>query len=180
LLPAAPFLAFTLFTQLDQPAIGSTGRFLAKAGLLTWCALLGLYVGVWLINLVPDAPTWFWGLLLLVLLLQITSGHVMLVLTLWMMSLAALFSKVLDRWIPMTLVRDGTLTAALALTIVSWLIWYARIEQIARFNTLIVGLRSIKPTPPAEPPAPGPFDFDLINHLDTPDAQEGADKYTRE
>jgi len=85
------------------------------------------------------------------------------------------------------------LAATLAVSAVCWLFWYFGIEEIARFNTLAKAARELEKhqteqarsmeqaatAAAARAAAPG-TGFDLDAHLESPQAQEGADKYTRE
>jgi hypothetical protein len=186
----------------QHPVIPAWSRYTAKAGIALWLLTVLAFAGTWLSGAVADAPLWFWGLLVVGLPFQLKSGHVWLVVGLWLLSAAALLAKTLSLIVAPMALRDTLLALACAATLLCWLAWYARMEAATRFDAVLSAVREIMPKPPEAsaaqptghvsmtadvddahdnnrlgvPAAP----FDLTRHLDSPQAQEGADKYTRE
>jgi hypothetical protein len=152
-----------------EPTLPRWVRRFAQLGVLAWllafCLALGPFVHT--AGGVPTAVCWL-GLFLLPLF----SGLLNLVLVglLW----GACFSVVLA----------ASLVWALALLHAPWTLdtVQAGLANSAWLGSVLAGLAGLLvPRLSAPPPAPTASPaFDLAQHLDSPGAQEGADKYTRE
>jgi hypothetical protein len=105
----------------------------------------------------------------------LTSRHAPEVMVAVLIAFAALLCGLLALWLPLAPLRDHVVVAALGLTLCAWLVWFLMCEAIARFNT-----QRREEITKKSASVPNPAVFDLNAHLDSPQAQEGADKYTRE
>lgn len=184
-----PATMISLLVHAQHPVIPAFSRRLAWAAFAGWLATVLVYVGLGLAQWWSDAPLWFWLVLLVALPLQFRSAHSNLALAVWGLSLAIVIVKALAWLVSPMWLRDVLFAAALLATVICWVVWYARMEAVATFDGVLAASREF--TRAAEDAndlaqdavfhrvAP-PQDFDLIEHLDSPQAQEGADKYTRE
>lgn len=195
---AAPFCLGTQFINGNHPVMPAWSRALAKVALVCWASTLMLALGMLMVGPVKGAPFWFWGLLVILLPLQIKSTTLWLLVPAWLSSLAGLLVAVLAHVINLSFARDAALALSVALTLLNWLVWYVRMDAMVRFDSVLAGLRELFPEAPPSAPVPAVMPqsayeaapdatrpvteapFDLQAHLDSPQAQEGADKYTRE
>ena len=182
---------FSVLAIAQQPVIARPVRGIAWVAFALWSALAALYGGLALTQWLHDAPVWFWILMLLALPWHWRKKAGWLAILLWVVCAAALLVLGLRKLVDVVMVRDVLLAATLAVSAVCWLFWYFGIEEIARFNTLAKAARELEKqqaeqarlmeqaAAAARASAPG-TNFDLDAHLESPQAQEGADKYTRE
>jgi hypothetical protein len=186
-----PFCMGTMITNMQHPVLPAWGRAASRLGLSAWLITMASFVGTWLTGTIPDAPILFWGLLVLLLPFYFKSEHVWLAMPAWLVSLLGLVVSLMKLVVPPPMLRDITLCASASLTGLSWLAWYMRMEDVSRFDAVLAGLRAVVAQPPdadqahpkgmhVYPRVASPEVFDLDEHLDSPQAQEGADKYTRE
>lgn len=186
-----PFCMITLVNNMHHPVIPGWARVTSKLGIGAWLITMAAYLGSWLTDTVPDSPIIFWGAMLLILPLYFRPLSFRLGLLIWSSCMFGLIASVMSLLVPPQVVCDLAQTISTCLTLVSWIAWYARMEDICRFDALLAGLRAIVPesssaheerqnvaTDSWQEPSSDAFDLD--EHLDSPQAQEGADKYTRE
>lgn len=187
----APFCLATQFVNGNHPVMPAWARVVAKFAIVCWLFTLMMWGGAFLVGTMKDAPVLFWGLLVVLLPFQLKSAPLWLLLPAWLASLAGLLTSSLRHLIDPTLIRDASFALAISLTALNWLVWWVRMDAMLRFDSVLAGLRELLPDPDDKTPAtnqaetpsvdPAPDTrFDLISHLDSPQAQEGADKYTRE
>jgi len=184
---------FSVLAIAQQPVVMRPVRGLAWVAFVLWSVLAALYGGLALTHWLSDAPFWFWILMLLFLPWQWRKRAGWIAIILWVGCAAALLVLGLRKFIDIAAVRDVVFALTLAVSVVCWLFWYLGIEEIARFNTLANAARELEKheaeqtrlmeqaaaAAAARVPEPDTA-FDLDAHLDSPQAQEGADKYTRE
>ena len=188
---AAPVCLSTQVINGNHPAMPAWSRVAAKFACFCWIASWLMWLGNLLVGTMPDAPLIFWGLLVVMLPLRRHTIPTWLLLPAWLSSLAGLIVAGLHHVVSPVLARDATLALALLLTTLNWLVWYVRMDAILRFDKVLAGLRELVPDPQENATSsqlddspssahPASSSFDRTAHLDSPQAQEGADKYTRE
>ncbi len=167
-----PLCVLFLFSLYRHPGVPRRGQRLAQLALMVWAAAALLYAGIGLNSLWPMAPWWFWLLLVVLLPFRFKSTYAEIAMLVWCVGLTALVCRLLDAHLTLTLMRDGVVAVAVMVTVCVWLVWLVNCEAIAQFdqdqqrnNTAATQVAA---------------NFDLQAHLDSPQAQEGADKYTRE
>jgi hypothetical protein len=182
---------FSVLAIAQQPVIARPVRGIAWVAFALWSALAVLYSGLVLTQGLHDVPVWFWIMMLVVLPWHWRKKGGWLAILLWLACAAALLVLGLRKLVDVVMVRDVLFAATLAVSAVCWLFWYIGIEEIARFNTLAKAARELEKQQTEQArlaeqaaavtrvsaPDTG---FDLDAHLESPQAQEGADKYTRE
>lgn len=186
LLVGLPVSIAALILHAGHPVLPAWSRHLAKSGVVVWLFAAVAGTGAWLSAAVAGSPTWFWALLVVGLPFQLRSGQAGVVLAAWGLCVAALLSRLLSLVVAPAWLCDASLALAGGITLACGVAWYARMEAVARFDAELQAKRDAVPAPlvreagPVQPPPADPAAFDLIAHLDSPQAQEGADKYTRE
>lgn len=175
----------------QQPMLPRWTRGVGWFGLLGWMVVSAWFVGGWLNGLLHEAPIWFWLLLIVLLPLQWRTAHGWLAIAAWIACLAALGLAALEAHVDVLAVRDGAFAIVLAASALVCLVWYWRMNAIAQFNQMLAGAKALKQAQetgeaggaavsvPAQA-ALADRSAALDARLDDPDAQEGADKYTRE
>lgn len=165
-LPAMVLAAVTLINQGFQPVLPSAIRRLANIGAGIWLLVLCLFIGRWVL---ADSGVPRLVLVMGVLLLPWGLGNTSkwTVGPLWGACVAAALAMAAD-WIwDAGRLLDLLCAIGIMTTLICWLVWYWFMNDIVERDL----------SQPKPPPVP---DFDLVEHLDSPEAQEGADKYTRE
>jgi hypothetical protein len=170
-----PLCVIFLLSLGQHPAVPRHGQRAAQLGLALWALALPMYAGIGMNSLWPTAPWWFWLLLLALLPFQFKSARAELAMLVWCLALAAWLCKLLDGFLPLTLMRDGVVAVALVVTVYGGLVWVVHCEAMALFDHA-----KERHTAAAAADHAAAVNFDLQIHLDSPQAQEGADKYTRE
>lgn len=190
----APLCWCTQLVNGNHPVMPAWSRWVAKLAMCCWGFAMLMTLGIFMIGILKDAPILFWGVLVFLLPLQRKLTVPWLLWPAWLACLAGLIAASSRHVIAPSLITDAALASAMCLTVLNWLAWYVRMDAVSRFDSVLAGLRDLLPEPlptsstsakkdsntpiPATPePAKG---FDLHAHLDSPQAQEGADKYTRE
>ena len=176
---AMPVCTGALLVHAAHPLPPAWSRGLAIAGVVAWLLTVFAATGAWLSVAVSGSPTWFWAILVVGLPFQLRRGRSGVVLAAWGLCVAALLVRLLGWVMAPAGLCDALLALAGGITLACSVAWYARMEAITRFDLEMHARRDAAAPPPA-PEAPPPVAFDLIEHLDSPQAQEGADKYTRE
>lgn len=183
---------FSVLAIAQHPVIARPVRGIAWFAFALWSALAVVFGGLWLTQWLHDAPVWFWVLMLVVLPWHWRKQAGWLAIIVWLVCAAALVVLGLRKFVDVLAVRDVLFAATLMVSAVCWLFWYVGIEEIARFNTLATAARELEKrkaeeadrqaaqTPSSATATTAGAAFDLEAHLDSPQAQEGADKYTRE
>lgn len=157
-----------------------------------WMLLVSLAMraGVWIWAQTPDVP-WFAWLLGLVLL-PLQRHHAYFAVTLlWLVCASALITLATQRLFTLPTLQADLVLCGLALGLPTWLAWAWRMDFIQSMQKLAdlgqdmqtseEDLEAADPDDEAEAPVFfSPSTLDLYEHLDSPAAQEGADKYTRE
>ncbi len=180
LLLGLPLCVLILMNLSSHIAVPRVGQRLAQIALVFWATAVALYTGVGLNSLLPDAPWWFWLLLLALLPFQFKSAHAGFVMVAWLVALAALVCMLLDSYLPLTLIRDAVVAIAMLFTACCGLVWFVYGAAMARADQTQDRIKTQAAAADAAAAAKAAADFDLQAHLDSPKAQEGADKYTRE
>jgi len=176
---AMPLCTFVLMLHAVHPALPAWSRQLAKAGVLAWLLAAFAGTGAWLSTAVSGSPTWFWVALVVALPFQLRRGQIGFVLAAWGLCVAALLARLLSLMVEPAWLCDASLALAGVLTLACSAAWYARMDAVTWHDLALQARRdAVLPAPSAAPAQPA--SFDLIEHLDSPQAQEGADKYTRE
>lgn len=175
----APLCLITQVVNGNHPVMPAWSRMMAKVAAAHWCLTLLMALGTVLVGPFKDAPIWFWIALVILLPLQLKSTPIWLIVPVWLACLSGLLVSGVHRVIDPTLIRDGLFALSMSMTVLNWLIWYVRMDAILRFDSVLAGLRELFPQP-TPPQTQADSAFNLIAHLDSPQAQEGADKYTRE
>lgn len=160
-----------------------------SAWMLLWA--LAMRAGTWVLAQTPDAPWWLWLVGVLVLPpLRERAYH--LVTFLWAVCACAFITWVTQELISLPTLQVDLLLFGLVLGLPTWIAWAWRMDLIQRMAKLAEwGQMVAQPsendldapiTAAGDDPAVffSPEAFDLNQHLDSPTAQEGADKYTRE
>ena len=154
------------------PALNRFSTAAAWLCLMAW----SLQPGAWLVRQLPDVPTAAW--LMGALLLPFQRRHAPRTITLgWLLCISALVHRTLNDGFGATHIGADLLLLGLALGLPTWGAWAWNmnliqwLEQLARIGQASAHEQGDTDTPP---------DFSLQDHLDSPTAQEGADKYTRE
>jgi hypothetical protein len=156
-----PLCMVVLVAQTLSEALPRWARRFAHGPLLSWLLAVSLSLG----QFVRDTSGVPAGVLVLGLFVLPPLGGLVgvgVAWTLWYACFAAVLALALGWLLPLASLTPLAYAAAWWLSVVAGLLWL---------------LLARKPAPP--PPTPAPA-FDLNAHLDSPDAQEGADKYTRE
>jgi hypothetical protein len=167
-----PLCVIFLMGLSGHAAVPRQGQRLAQLALVLWAVAVLLYAGIGLNDLWPAAPWWFWLLLVVLPPFRFKSTHAEMAMLVWCVALAALVCMLLNAYLPLTLMRDGVVAVAVMVTVCVWLVWLVNCEAIAQFDQDRERNHAAATRTAA--------DFDLQAHLDSPQAQEGADKYTRE
>lgn len=167
-LPGVIVAFVTLVAQSTHPVLPAVIRRLADIGAGIWLLVLFLFIGCWVLAdsgvptlvLILGAVLLPWGL----------GGQSKWAFgLLWGACLAAVVAAATN-WIwNAGRLLDLLCAAAIVTTLICWVVWYWFMNDIVEHDL----------SQPKLQPAP-PRDFDLVEHLDSPEAQEGADKYTRE
>ncbi len=151
---------------------------------------LAMRAGVWIWAQTPDVPWWVW--LLGLVLLPLQRRHAYHAVTfLWIVCASALITLATQRLIPLPTLQADLVLCGLALGLPTWLAWAWRMNFIQSMEkrvdwgqaaqTTEEDLDATDPDDGGEAPVFfSPSTLDLMAHLDSPAAQEGADKYTRE
>ena len=150
----APFCMASLLINSTHPVMPTWARYVSGAALVCWVCTLLLLFSTFLIDDIKGSPFWFWGLLVVVLPLRYENSSPWFLAPTWLFCLVGLVATSLNPFVQITLVLDAAFALAMGLTVISWMAWYVRMDAIQG--------------------------FDLLKHLDSPSALEGADKYTRE
>ena len=178
---AMPVCTGALLVHAAHPLPPAWSRGLAVAGVVAWLLAAFAGAGAWLSTAASGSPTWFWAILVIGLPFQLRRGRNAVVLAAWALCAAALLMRLLSFVVTPTVVCDVLLALAGGTTLACSLAWYARMEALTRYDLAMQARRDATPPAPAPAPAsPTRHAFDLIEHLNSPQAQEGADKYTRE
>ena len=167
-----PLCGVALIGQATSGVLPAHGRWVAKATLLLWGLALTLACGQW-VRAASGVPTAVFVLGLVALPWLAASAGIWPAAVLLFICLGAVLSLLVEYLLPVPVLLDALFALALLLSLVAGAYW-------------TVFMNAATPIPPADPspngdapPAPDK-PFDLIQHLDSPSAQEGADKYTRE
>lgn len=150
----APFCMVCLLSNSTHPIMPTWARYMAGVALVCWVGTLLLLFSTLIIDDIKDSPFWFWGVLVFVLPLRYAKSSPWFLAPTWLFCLVSLVATSLYPSVQIAPVLDIALALAMGLTVITWMAWYVRMDAI--------------------------HVFDLMKHLDSPSAQEGADKYTRE
>lgn len=216
-LPASVIGGFSLLNLANHPVLPRGLRWLAGSAGTAWTLALLHQVGGLIVAHSLDAPVWVFIAGLVVLPFRMRGASVFAAAPLWLVCASALTHMGLNRILPAPAPLGGWLLASLTLSLPVLAFWLLRINDIARFDRLLDGLRQLKELEEkaaqssavaAAPAYTGEEDdaesqepqaeetplarkrrlrreareqqLALEARLDSPDAQEGADKYTRE
>jgi hypothetical protein len=167
-LPGAIVALVTLVGQAGHSVLPASIRRLANIGAGLWLMVLCLFIGRWILA-ASGVPTLVLVLGALLLPWGLGGGSKWMLGLLWGACVAAVF-VVAANWIwDAGRLLDLLCATAIVTTLICWAVWYWFMNDIVEHEI----------NQPKPQPAP-PSQFDLIEHLDSPEAQEGADKYTRE
>jgi hypothetical protein len=162
---------------------------LAQLALWTWLATVVTAVQRVAPDGVSQALQWVFIVLVVGLWWQPAANKARFGRVTWFsLSLMAACQLALNATVPLPLACDVLLALACMLSLACGLDWYSRMEAIARFNSAMQAERAALAAQASTVHEAGPSvltpsesrGFDLTQHLDSPQAQEGADKYTRE
>lgn len=165
---------------------------------LSWPSALGaalcltvllLLTGQWLHHTwIADAPSLVLIILLVVLTWRSRGSALYAAVPLWLACAAVLLFRLAHAWLPPSLPLGRVLLIAFLMGLPAWCVWWWRIDAIARFDRIVEGTKALEmaqaEAAAAAPSTTDPIEhvpsFSLQEHLDSAEAQEGADKYTRE
>lgn len=176
-----PFAAVSLIAHGITEVLPWWSRRPAHVGAGLWLLLLAMFLGMWLRELsdVPDGVLLLGVVLWPLLFATPAVGPAGL---LWAGCVGAALCMLGD-WIGSARqLIDALFTLALLLTAWCWLVWWRymnriRHEEVAERQAELNRQEAQRRQAATDAAKPG---FDLTGHLDSDQAQEGADKYTRE
>jgi len=178
-----------LVVQLLHPLTPTWSQGLAQLALWTWLATVVTAVQSVAPDGVSQALHWVFTVLVVSLWWQPAANKARFGKVTWFsLCLMAACQLALNVTVPLPLACDVLMALACMLSLACGLDWYSRMEAIARFNSAMQAERAALAAQASTVPEAGPSvltpsesrGFDLTQHLDSPQAQEGADKYTRE
>lgn len=162
-----------------------------------WLCLMAwsLQPGAWLARLLPDVPVVVWLMGALLLPFKLRHGHRAVTLC-WLLCVSALVHDTLHDGLGATHIGADLLLLGLAVGMPTWVAWAHNmnliqfLEQLASVGQAMHSAKGDADEPSAPwgqqtggddvDDADAGTRFSLQDHLDSPAAQEGADKYTRE
>lgn len=183
---AASWSLVLLWRHPMMPALLSWPSALSAALCLT---VLLLLTGRWLDHTwVASVPSLVLIVLLVVLTWRSRGSALYAAVPLWLACAAVLLFRAADAWLPPSLPVGRLLLTALLMGLPTWCAWWWRMDAIARFDRIEEAAKALEKAqaeaaaaaPSTAEPTEYVSSFSLQDHLDSAQAQEGADKYTRE